>query len=312
MNPQTSQDALTQLQNTQAGARSAADILAEQNKQLGVSGAQDTVTGLRGAITNTTKLLNQVAPSVMGRTANSLVTNAQATRQIANEQAPISQNLNQQNQDYARANEDYDRLNQQAQQNANLEYGDQQSKLSYLQNLYNTLFGREESAKAAAAAEADRQEKIREFNETLAANKASSGVGSYFGDLGGSSGGTKAGMTQRGDNGFAFTDANGNPVSAAVYAAATGQSFRDLLTKMAKAGDQGAKSALGFVGNDYGYDPNKVNSQALANLYNSLVWGTGRTANYGGISVGPAKSNTTILVNGKPVPENNVKVVPAR
>lgn len=92
------------------------------------------------------------------------------------------------------------------------------------------------------------------------------------------SGGISASAIQRKDKGFNFTNAKGQPVSAAVYAAAKGIAFRDLLTQMAKAGDKGAKQALGFVGNDLGYDPNKVNNPSLASLYNNLVWGTGRQA----------------------------------
>lgn len=179
----TSQDALSQLQQTQANAKSATDLLTGAKSQYGVQGAQDTVSGLRGAITNTTKLLNQVAPSVMGRTANSLVTNAQATRQVANEQQPIAATLSQQGQDYSTANSDYSKVLDQATQQANLEYGDQQNKVSYAQNLYNTLFGREQAAAQAAQAEADRQEKIREFNAQLAAAQkaASAGAGAYLG-----------------------------------------------------------------------------------------------------------------------------------
>jgi hypothetical protein len=171
MNPANSQDALTQLQQTQAGAKSAADILNAQKQQYGVQAAQDTVGGLRSAITNTTRLLNQVAPSVMGRTANSLVTSAQANRQIANEQQPIAQNLSQQTQDYGNAQSDYEKALQEATTGANMEYGDQQNKLSYMQNLYNTLYQREENARQAAAQEAARQEQIRQFNEQLAASR---------------------------------------------------------------------------------------------------------------------------------------------
>lgn len=167
-----SQDALNQLQQTQAGARSAADILSGQSQKYGVQAAQDTVQGLRGAITNTTKLLNQVAPSVMGRTANSLVTSAQANRQVQNEQAPIAQQLSQQSQDYGTANDSFNYAQQQAKDAANMEYTDQQNKLSYLQNLYSTLFEREETARKAAAEEAARREETRRFNEQLALQKA--------------------------------------------------------------------------------------------------------------------------------------------
>lgn len=78
---------------------------------------------------------------------------------------------------------------------------------------------------------------------------------------------------QRKDKGFNFTDANGKPISAAQYAAATGQNFRALLKTLAEAGDRGAKLALGFVGNDYKYDPSKINSSQRAKLYNALTWG---------------------------------------
>lgn len=178
MNPTDSTSAFGQLQQTQSQAQDPNSILAAQNKQLGVDSAQQTVTGLRGAINNTTKLLNQVAPSVMGRTANSLVTNAQATRQIGNEEAPISKNLAQEGTDYNQANTDLGDLRQQAQTAASGIYQGQQDKLSYAQNLYNTLYQKERDAQAAQQAEVDRQEQIRQFNASLAAKNAS-GSGSF-------------------------------------------------------------------------------------------------------------------------------------
>ena len=93
------------------------------------------------------------------------------------------------------------------------------------------------------------------------------------------SGGIQATRSQRADKGFNFT-IGGKPVSAATYAKATGTPFRSLLQEMANAGDTGARAALGFVGNDFGYDPRKIASQNLANLYNALVWGSGRSATY--------------------------------
>lgn len=83
---------------------------------------------------------------------------------------------------------------------------------------------------------------------------------------------------QRKDGGFNFTDMNGRPISAAAYAYATRTPFRDVLQTMAKAGDKGAQTALGFVGNDYGYDPNKLNNPQLANIYNALTWGVAKQA----------------------------------
>lgn len=165
MPPTNSQDALAQLQQAQSSAQNPNQILDAQRQNLGVNQAQDTVTGLRGAINNTTKLLKQVAPSVMGRTANSLVTNAQATRQISNEQAPISQNLSEQGTEYNQASQDLGQLQDRAQQAAGGIYQGQQDKLSYAQNLYNTLYQKEQDAEQARVAEMQRLEQTRQFNE---------------------------------------------------------------------------------------------------------------------------------------------------
>lgn len=86
----------------------------------------------------------------------------------------------------------------------------------------------------------------------------------------------KAQMMQRAGGGFNFTDASGKAISAATYAMQTGTSFRDLLGQLAAKGDAGSKKALGFVGNDFGYDPTKVKDAGTANLYNSLTWGDGK------------------------------------
>jgi hypothetical protein len=174
MNPKSSQQALAQLQNAQKSYQSPNDILSQQRQQLGVQGAEDTVTGLRGAINNTTNLLKQVAPSVMGRTGSSLVTNAQAVGQINNEQRPIAQNLTEQGQQYGEANTLLDQLTGKANQAATGIYQANQDKSSYLQNLYSTLYGKEQDAVARRQADLDRKEQIRQFNAQLAESRRAS------------------------------------------------------------------------------------------------------------------------------------------
>lgn len=132
-------------------------------------------------------------------------------------------------------------------------------------------------------------------NETrLAAARAAGGGGGAgiasptLGNLGlGASAGGGYGIQQRADKGFNFVDQYGNPVSAATYAAATGTPFRTLLQTMANAGDTGARAALGFVGNDFGYDPTRIGGNNA--LYNALVWGTNRKA--------PARSDSAYGLN---------------
>lgn len=188
--PQSSQQALAGLQQTQQATQDPNTILSGQRQQLGVDNAQGTVTGLRGAINNTTKLLQQVAPSVMGRTGSSLVTNAQATKQIANEQAPISQNLTQQGTEYNQANEDLGQKEQQAKDAASGIYAGQQDKLSYAQNLYNTLYKQEQDA-------ADRAEQMRQFNAQQETARAAQAAANRQFDYGVSQDKTSAAATQK-------------------------------------------------------------------------------------------------------------------
>lgn len=258
---QNSAEALTQLQQAQQSAVNPNQFLTNQNQALGVNAAQDTVTGLRGAINNTTKLLQQVAPSIMGRTANSLVTSAQANKQIQNEQAPISQNLSNQSNEYNQSSQDLAQLQGRAQQLAAGEYQGQQDKLSYLQNIYNTLYQKERDEQARQQAEAARQEQIRQFNASLKASGSGSGGGGGYdlsGILGGSPGGASA-SAQWINNGASnqFKDAGGQGITAFQYAQQQGIGYRQLLSKMASAGDKNAQIALKFVGDNgvYGSAP---------------------------------------------------------
>lgn len=170
-------------------------------------------------------------------------------------------------------------------------------------------------AQQVRQSELDRDEQQRQFNQQLAASRGGSGGGlssALAAMLGGGGGGSRpvasATASQRADKGFDFTDAQGNPISAAAYAAAKGIPFTQVLKTMADAGDSGAAAALGFVGDDFGYDPRKVNSKPLADLYNALVWGTGRSAQpmlppgygTGAYLKAPSNSGTNVLTRGLP------------
>ena len=121
----------------------------------------------------------------------------------------------------------------------------------------NLAFQREQAAAAQREAAASR----------AAAAAQSAGIGSYFGaaDTASSSGGTSgtSRMSQRKGGGFNFTDANGRAISAATYAKSKNIPFRSLLSKMASAGDTGAKTALSYVGNDFGVNRNKLSRLAI-------------------------------------------------
>ena len=168
--PTTSSQALQQMQQYQGSMQTPEQELQAAQQNLGTTAAQQQVSGLRGAIANTTNLLNNVAPSVMGRTGQSLVTSAQANAQIANEQAPISQKLGQQTSAYDQANADYQNLEQRAEALANANEQSQQSHLGYLQNIYSALYGQEQASAQAATQQ-------RQFEQQLAEQAREANLG---------------------------------------------------------------------------------------------------------------------------------------
>lgn len=172
----TSQQALQNLQQYQGSAQTSQQALDSANQQYGTAAAQQQVQGLRGAIQNTTNLLNNVAPSVQGRTGNSLVTSAQANQIINNEQAPISATLSKENTDYGNDESDAQNLQQEAQSAAQAKLQDQTNQESYLQNIYNDLYtGESDSAKLA--------EQQREADLSAKASSSSDGLASTLGSL---------------------------------------------------------------------------------------------------------------------------------
>lgn len=165
MQPSTSADALNQLSQYQGSLQTPQQAMDAANQQFGVSGAKQTATGLQGAIQNTTNLLNQVAPSVYGRTGNSLVTTAQASKQIDNASAPLQQTLTKQGTDYDNAEKNYEDLVGQSQDFTKNSLDAQNTKLGLLQNIYSDLYTKESDASKLA-------EQQREYDQSLADQKA--------------------------------------------------------------------------------------------------------------------------------------------
>ena len=168
--------ALQNLQTAQSSQQTPDQIVQGANTQLGVPQAQAGVSGLRQAIASTTNLLNNVAPSVYGRTGNSLVTDAQAGKIISNEQAPISTNLGKENTDLTNQSADLSSLLSQAGNLESLKTSAQQNNISNLENIYKDMSASEQAQAAQALAAQQRQDQIDQFNQSL--GKASAGGGS--------------------------------------------------------------------------------------------------------------------------------------
>lgn len=274
-----SADALAQLQSAQSSALTPEQATTQANQANGVDAAQQTVTGLRGAIQHTTSLLNNVAPSVYGRTGGSLVTDAQATRQIGNEQAPIQTDLAKDTQDYTDANADAQTAEQKAEKQADDTITGQNSRLSYLQGIYQDMYGQEQDqAKAAEQAKQDAEQQ-REFNATPHGTAANSGLDlSGLEQLlsGGTSGSSAAGSYTRDSvGGYAVKDASGKPITLAQYIDTNGGGVSDVLSLLAKgsAGDQKTAQIIssGLKSNKFGTG-NQISTN-LSRLYPQIFGG---------------------------------------
>ena len=128
-----------------------------------------------------------------------------------------------------------------------------QDQRTQAQGIYQTELDRDQKD---AEFQQQMQMQQEQFNEKMAAQKAAQAAAASLGSFGGNTRpsldsyqGTPT-ISRGANGGYNFYDANGNPITGAAYASATGRGFRDLLTEMARNGDQNASIALRFVGND--------------------------------------------------------------
>lgn len=85
-----------QLTDYDANRKNSVDVLNDAMSKYGIPEIRSRVAGLRTTLSNTESALNAVDPSVTGRTQGSLVTEAQRSKQVANERAPITEQYGQQ------------------------------------------------------------------------------------------------------------------------------------------------------------------------------------------------------------------------
>lgn len=255
-----SAQAMSNLQSFTGNMQSPEASLQHQEQQLGVQADQGQVQGLQGAIANTNHVLSQVAPSVMGRTANSLVTSAQADKQITNEQAPLNTQLNQENQDYGVANTAYTNALGQAESLAQADQTAQTNKAGYLQNIYNNLYTQEQNKAASDAAAAAAATQNSQFQQTLAAQQAQAAAASRAAAstpqlVGGGSAsqgfapGKGFNMGTNSGGGLSFTGANGKPVTAGQYVASGGGGVAQLAQVLGQSRDPGDQQILAQLNN---------------------------------------------------------------
>lgn len=262
------------------------DYYNQSEQALGVGDVRGRVGNLRREVSNTEALLGGVGDSVAGRTSGSNVTEAQRSRLIALERRPYEESFQTQQRALGDEQSTLQDLLGQAGQRSGLMYQGDADKQSALQSTYDRAAQRRgeavqryESQRQFALNLKQMEQQEAQQRRALAAQKQAAAqqlaaARASFNTPGAGDGGY--GMAQKNKSkGFKFVDSRGNPVSAATYAAATGQDFRQLLSKMAKKGDTGAKAALGFVGSDARADSGKWGGLGQNNrdLYSALTWG---------------------------------------
>lgn len=164
----TSADLASQLATYDSKPVTSTDALNSALTQYGVPEIRNTVSGLRTTVANTTNALNNVDPSVTGRTQGSLVTEAQREKQVANESAPIAGQLKDQTGALGQNEQDLTDALGQANTQATNQVNDYNSGRTALQNEYTTAYQREQDAAAAQLAASQDAEKEREFNVSAA------------------------------------------------------------------------------------------------------------------------------------------------
>lgn len=162
---ENSQQAFQDIQNFDASRANPTDVLSQAEGKYNVGQSRQRLVGLRSAIMGTEGALNAVDPSVTGRTSNSLVTEAQRSKMVANERAPIAEQYSQQQGALGNENSNYSDLQGQASKEAQLRLTGDDTKRSALQSLYDNLYKREQDAIAKQQAEQARQDALNAAEE---------------------------------------------------------------------------------------------------------------------------------------------------
>lgn len=149
-----SQEALAELQALQNSAQNPLDVYNQQQQAFGVGDVRQRVGSIRNTLLNTENALNQVDPSVTGRTSGSLVTEAQRQRLVNLERQPLAAQYGQQQGALSNEQATLSDLLGQAANQSNMIFQGQQQKIGNAKDIYQALTARE--AEQRRQAEADR------------------------------------------------------------------------------------------------------------------------------------------------------------
>lgn len=218
-------NALTSFEGTEQTPQQA---IATGNTQYGVSGLGTQLDQLRGLTSNLQTAIGNVAPSVQGRTAGSLVTSADQDAIINNETAPLTKQFNDTSTNLNNTQDDYNTANSNATNYANALLNGQDQKYTDLFDQYTNAQTTQDNAAKEAEAE-------REFNASLAekttadaaASKAATVSSVASPTLSSGNSGSIGSVSKNSVGGYAFKDANGNGITMGQYLDENGGTAQD-------------------------------------------------------------------------------------
>lgn len=170
---ENSQQLATQLAQYDANRKGSADVLNEAMGKYGVPEIRSRVSGLRTTLTNTENALNAVDPSVTGRTQGSLVTEAQRSKQVANERAPIAEQYGAFSRSLADTQSNLSDQERAAQLLAQGQLNDYEAGRSALSSRYTLALDRENEQRRREEADRAYQLQVQEAQRQAAATRIS-------------------------------------------------------------------------------------------------------------------------------------------
>src|SRR5690606_30305321 len=131
--------------------------------ELGADKAKESVAAARGVVRSTQDTLKAVPDSVSGRTSGSLVTDAQRSRLVRNEVAPLNEALAGQSEAYNDANVDYKDILSQVQNRTALGLQGDETRANSVMELYKAAAQKEKEEEERRRWEAQLAEERRQF-----------------------------------------------------------------------------------------------------------------------------------------------------
>jgi hypothetical protein len=159
-------------------APDSATVLTTAQSKYGIPELAKKVADFRTLTGNLSNAVMAVDPSVTARTAGTLTTEGQRSALVARERAPVVQQLQGANDALGTAKEDFSTSDRNARDEASMTIADNANKRESLLKTFEIANNREETARQTALEQAKFAEGQRQFNEQMAASKASSKGGS--------------------------------------------------------------------------------------------------------------------------------------